>query len=49
MMTFNPLEYVNVFADIIKALFSQWDLIETVAIRYIDFVEKLSLNILHKN
>ena len=48
-MTFNPLDYVKVLADVVKALFSQWELVETVAIRFISFVETLSLNILHKN
>ena len=43
------LSYVNVVADVIKSLFTQWNLIEDVAIRFIDFAEKLSLNILHKN
>ena len=48
LSSFNPLEYLNVVADVIKSLFSQWNLVEDVAIRFIDFVEKLSLNILHK-
>ncbi len=49
LIGFNPLDYVKVVADVIKALFSQWDLVEGVAIRFIAFVETLSLNILHKN
>lgn len=49
MANFNPLDYVNVVADIIKSLFLQWNLVEDVAVRFIDFVEKLSLNILHKD
>ncbi len=49
LSSFNALEYVNVVADVIKALFLQWNVVEDVAIRFIDFVETLSLNILHKN
>ncbi len=49
LANFNPLEYLNVIADVFKALFLQWNLVEDVAIRFIDFAEKLSLNILHKD
>ena len=42
------LSYLNVGADVIKSLFSQWNLIEEVAIRFIAFVESISLNILNK-
>lgn len=47
--SFNPLDYVRVVADVIKAMFSQWESIEQVSIRFIAFVENLSLNILHKD
>ncbi len=49
LANYNPLDYVKVVADVIKALFSQWESIETVSIRFISFIETLSLNILHKN
>ena len=42
------LSYLGVVADVIKSLFSQWESIESVAIRFIAFVETLSLNILNK-
>lgn len=42
------LEYFKVFADVAKALFTQWNLVEDVANNFIDFVEKISLEILKK-
>ncbi len=48
LSSFNPLEYLKVLADVTKALFSQWESIEQVSIRFIAFMENLSLNILHK-
>ena len=42
------LAYVKVFADVAKALFSQWDSIETVATNFIKMVESISLALLAK-
>ena len=42
------LKYLNLGADVIKSLFLQWDVIENVAIRFIDFIERLSTSILNK-
>lgn len=42
------LEYFKIFADVAKSLFSQWNLIEDVANNFIDFIEKVSLEILKK-
>ena len=40
------LDYLNVFADVAKAFFKQWDKIEDVAIDFINFIEKVSLELI---
>ena len=42
------LEYLNVFAGVAKALFTQWDKVEDVANNLIDFIEKISLELIKK-
>ena len=42
------LSYVNVIADVLKTLIGEWNLVEDVAVRFIEFMEQVSLTILHK-
>lgn len=42
------LEYFELFADVAKELFKQWDSIESVASNFIKFLENVSLEILKK-
>ena len=42
------LEYFKVFADVAKSFFTQWNLVEDVANNFIDFIEKVSLELLKK-
>ena len=42
------LDYFNVFADVAKALFKQWDNVETVANDFISFIQKVSLKLIEK-
>ena len=44
----NILEYFKIFADVAKALFKQWDLVESVANDFIDFFENISLELIKK-
>ena len=44
----DPLEYLKVLAEVAKALFTQWDSIESVATNFIQMLEKVSLAILGK-
>ena len=42
------LSYVNVIADVLKSLIGEWNLVEDVAVRFIEFMEQVTLTILHK-
>ena len=42
------LAYVEIIADVFKKLFKEWDNVETVAKRFIDYMEQVALTILHK-
>ena len=42
------LEYLKIFADVAKALFKQWDNVETVANDFISFIQKVSLKLIEK-
>lgn len=42
------LKYLEIFADVAKSFFAQWNLIEDVTNNLIDFVEKISLELLKK-
>ena len=44
----NMIEYFEVLAGVIKKLFTEWDNVETVAKRFIDYMEQVALTILHK-
>ena len=35
------MEYITIAADLVKNFFNQWDSIETVAVRIIDFFENI--------
>ena len=42
------LSYVTVIADVIKTLIGEWNQVEDVAERFIEFMEQITLTILHK-
>ena len=42
------LEYLTIFADVAKALFTQWESIEGVASNFIDSLEKVLLELIKK-
>ena len=42
------LAYFKVITDVIKKLFNEWDNVESVAKRFIDYMEQVALTILHK-
>ena len=44
----SSLKYFEILAGIAKDLFKQWDAVESVAINFIQFLEKISLEILKK-